>query len=142
LEDLLPGAFPLGPFIVEESGKLTFRTPERGAGFSFIWRGRRFSASLQQSSISLTGILGLVPSSAAGAGRREAALANLRALPRALPPGWALRLTPDHRIHIKANESMEWPAHATDLMLPLVRFLLQLAPYLDLMDESELGPAN
>ncbi len=139
---LLQGAFPLGPFIVESSGKLTFRSPERGAGFSFIWRGRRFSAALRESSISLTGILGLVPSSAAGARRREAALENLRALPRALPPGWALRLTPDHRVQIKAIEDMEWPAHATELILPLVRFLLRLAPYLDLMDESELGPAN
>jgi len=59
-----------------------------------------------------------------------------------LPSGWALRLTPDHRIQIKATENMEWPAHATDLIVPLVRFLLRLAPYLDLMDESELGPAN
>ncbi len=139
---MLPGAFPLGPFIVEESGKLAFRSPERGAGFSFIWRGRRFSAAMTESVICLTGVLGLVPSSAAGAGRREAALANLRSLPRALPSGWALRLTPDHRIQIKATENMEWPAHATDLIVPLVRFLLRLAPYLDLMDESELGPAN
>jgi hypothetical protein len=139
---VLPGAFPLGPFIVEESGKLTFRSPERGAGFSFIWRGRRFSASLAQGSISVTGVLGLVPSSAAGPGKRENALASLRVLPRALPSGWALRLTPDHRIHIKAAEPMEWPAHATDLMSPLVQFLLRLAPYLDLMDEAQLGPAN
>jgi hypothetical protein len=142
VEHLLQGAFPLGPFLVEASGKLTFRSPEQGAGFSFLWRGRRFSAALKDSSISLTGNLGLVPSSAAGASRRETALANLRVLPRTLPNGWALRLTPDHRIQIKVTEDMEWPASATDLMLPLVRFLLRLAPYLDLMDESELGPIN
>jgi hypothetical protein len=139
---VLPGAFPLGPFVVEETGKLTFRAPGDTASFSFIWRGRRFSAALVNGSVALTGVLGLVPSSASGPGRREAALAALRALPRALPTGWALRLTPDHRIQIKALEGMEWPAHATDLMLPLVRFLLRLSPYLDLMDEAELGPAN
>ncbi len=139
---MLPGAFPLGPFIVEGSGRLTFRSPERGAGFSFIWRGRRFSAALTHGTIALTGVLGLVPSSAAGPGKREAALASLRSLPRLMPSGWALRLTPDHRIQIKATEAMEWPAHATDLLLPLVQFLLRLAPYLDLMDESQLGPAN
>ncbi len=139
---MLPGAFPLGPFIVDESGKLGFRSTETGAKFSFIWRGRRFSAALRDGSIELAGVLGLVPSSAAGGARRGAALAALRTLPRALPPGWALRLTPDHRIQIDAVEKMEWPAHATDLMLPLVRFLLRLAPTLDLLDENELGPAN
>jgi len=138
---VLPGAFPLGPFIVEESGKLGFRSPANGAGFSFAWRGRRFSATLGDASISLTALVGLVPSSAHGTERREAALAALRALPRALPAGWAMRLTSDHRIQIKAVEGMAWPAHATDLMLPLVRFLLCLGPYLDLMDESHLGPA-
>ncbi len=141
---MLPGAFPLGPFIVDEGGKLGFRSPETGATFSFIWRGRRFSAGLRHGSIELAGVLGSVPSSASarGAGRRSAALAALRTLPRALPRGWALRLTPDHRIRIEAAETMEWPAHATDLIVPLVRFLLRLAPTLDLLDENELGPAN
>ncbi len=141
---MLPGAFPLGPFMVEESGKLGFRSPETGARFSFIWRGRRFSAVLRHGSIELAGVLGLVPSSASagGSGQRVAALAALRGLPRALPRGWALRLMPDHRIQIEAAERMEWPAHATDLMLPLVLFLLRLAPFLDLLDENELGPAN
>ncbi len=136
------GAFPLGPFIVEESGKLCFRSPAQGADFSFAWRGRRFSVAIADGSIAVTGLLGLVPSSARGAAKRETALATLRALPRALPSGWGLRLLADHRIQIKAIESMAWPAHATDLIVPLARFLLRLAPYLDLMDESELGPAN
>ena len=139
---MLPGAFPLGPFIVEESGRLSFRSPEHMAGFSFAWRNRRFSALLKEGTVSLTGALGKVPSSAAGPARREAALALLRALPRALPKGWALRLTADHRIQIRATEPMAWPAHATDLMLPLVRFLLRLAPYLDLMDDAELQPGG
>jgi hypothetical protein len=139
---VLPGAFPLGPFIVEESGRLSFRSPDHTAGFSFAWRNRRFSALLTEGTVSLTGALGKVPSSAEGPARREAALALLRALPRALPRGWALRLTADHRIQIKATEPMAWPAHATDLMQPLIRFLLRLAPYLDLMDEEAVQPAG
>ena len=139
---MLPGAFPLGPFIVEESGRLGFRAREQSAAFSFAWRNRRFSALLNEGTVSLTGMLGKVPSSAAGSGRRGAALALLRALPRTLPRGWALRLTADHRIVIKATESMAWPAHATDLIQPLVRFLLRLAPYLDLMDEVEPKPGS
>lgn len=139
---VLPGAFPLGPFLVEGSGKLSFRSPESTAGFSFSWRGRRFSATLARGSVALSGILGQVPSSAGGPARRETALGVLRALPASLPSGWAIRLTADHRVQIKTTESMEWPAHATDLMLPLVRFLLHLAPYLDLMDEAELGLAR
>ncbi len=139
---MLPGSFPLGPFIVEESGQLVFRSPDGVAGFSFIWHGRRFSAAMTHGSVSLTGVLGLVPSSANGPARRESALAILRALPRTMPARWALHLTPDHRIQVKVTQALTWPLNATDLMVPLVRFLLRLAPYLDLMDEAELGPAN
>jgi hypothetical protein len=137
---VLPGAFPLGPFIVEESGRLSFRAPDHSAKFCFAWRGHRFSACLTEGSVALTGNLGKVPSSANGPARRQTALSLLRALPRSLPKGWALLLTPDHRIKIEATEQMAWPAHATDLMQPLVRFLLRLAPYLDIMEEAELSP--
>jgi hypothetical protein len=136
---VLPGAFPLGPFLVEESGRLTFRSPNQEAALSFMWHGRRFSARIVPGRINLTSIIGNVPSTAAGPHRRQPALGCLRALPSVLPPGWAIRLTPDHRVHIDVAETMDWPAHATDLMLPLLRFLLKLGPYLDLLDESELG---
>ena len=139
---MLPGMFPLGAFMVEPSGKLTFRAPASSAGFSFVWRGRRFSALLGQGGVSLTGVLGQIPSSAMGGQAREAAFVALRSLPRLLPTGWTLKLTSDHRIQIKTTQEMEWPAFATDLMLPLVTFLLRLAPYMDLMDEMKLGPAG
>ncbi len=138
---MLPGAFPLGPFVVEESGRLSFRAPDHSAGFCFAWRGRRFSAELKEGTVALTASLGKVPSTANGPARRQTALSLLRALPRSLPKGWALRLTPDHRIQIEAIEPMAWPAHVTDLMQPLVRFLLRLAPYLDLMEEAEIQPS-
>ena len=133
---MLPGAFPLGPFIVEENGRLSFRTPDQMARFCFAWRGYRFSAELKQGTVTLAGSLGQVPSSVGGTTRRQTALSLLRALPRSLPKGWALLLTPDHRLQIEAVEPVAWPPHATDLMQPLVRFLLRLAPYLDLMEEA------
>ncbi len=136
---MLPGAFPLGPFIVEESGRLSFRSKEDGAGISFHWRGRRFSARLGDGGIAFTVILGQVPSSASGPGKREQALAALRGLPRVLPAGWTVHLTPNHRIQLRSAEQMAWPAHLTDLMWPLVRFVLTLAPTLDLLDEAGLG---
>ncbi len=137
---MLAGGVPLGPFIVDHGGRLSFRSVETSAGFSFSWRGRRFSALLKQGSVGLTGVLGQVPSSASGAARREAAFAAARALPRYLPTGWALTLTPDHRLQIKAEETMAWPADVTALIVPLVHFLLRMAPYLDLMDDADLGP--
>jgi hypothetical protein len=136
---VLPGAFPLGPFLVEESGKLTFRSPHQEAALSFVWHGRRFSARIVPGRIKLSSVIGHIPSSASGAHRRKPALMCLRELPPLLPAGWALRLSADHRVHVDVMEPMGWPAHATDLMLPLLRFLLQLGPYLDLLDESELG---
>jgi hypothetical protein len=138
---VLSGAFPLGPFIVEESGRLSFRAPDHTARFCFAWRGHRFSAELKEGAVVLAGSLGTVPSSANSPARRHTALSLLRALPRSLPKGWALLLTPDHRIKIEATEQIAWPAHATDLMQPLVRFLLRLAPYLDLMEEAEVRPS-
>jgi hypothetical protein len=50
---VLRGAFPLGPFIVEDSGRLTFRAPERAASFSFAWRNRRFAAEITEGTVSL-----------------------------------------------------------------------------------------
>ncbi len=136
---VLPGVFPLGPFLVEETGKLTFRSPDQSAALSFLWHGRRFSARIVPGSIKMSSVIGHIPSTMRGAHRRQPALTCLRALPPLLPPGWSLRLTPDHRVHIDVAEPMGWPAHATDLMLPLLRFLLQLGPFLDLLDENELG---
>ena len=138
---MLSGGFPLGPFMVEEDGRLAFRAGERQAGFSFQWRGRAFAVALNGRRMELSGVLGLVPSSARNRAAREAAFVLLRALPRGLPAGWGLRLMPDHRIRILAEEGLAWPANMSELMQPIVRFLLLAAPYLDLMDETGLAPA-
>jgi hypothetical protein len=136
---MLPDIFPLGPFLVEESGRLLVKEPGSKPGFSFLWRGRRFSVALAERSMAWTAILGKVPSSATGRERREAGLAALRALPQILPSGWTLRLTADHRVQLSAETEMAWPAHVSMLMQPVVRFLLAVGPYLDLIEEAGLS---
>jgi hypothetical protein len=136
---MLPDIFPLGPFLVEADGKLSFRREGTSPSFSFIWRERRFSAVLQTGVMRLTGVIGQVPSSAGGKERRDAALAALRMVPRLLPHRWVLRLRPDHRLLLEVEQPMDWPAHISALLQPLVGFLLAIAPYLDLVEEADLG---
>jgi hypothetical protein len=133
---MLNDPFPLGPFIVDETGRLALRMPGCRPSFWFMWRDRRFSAVMAAGLVSLSATLGEVPSTLIGAARREDAFAALRALPRDLPRGWRLRLTPEHRIEVAADETMVWPATAASLVQPLIRFLLQLSPYLDLLEEA------
>jgi hypothetical protein len=128
----------LGPFLVQESGQLALRQPGSEPGFTFTWRGRRFAVRIRQDSMSLSVPIGRLPSTSAGAGRRDAAMALLRALARNLPPDWRMRLLPDHRIQIDSERVMDLPATASALMAPVVGLLLRAAPVLDLMDECGL----
>ena len=133
---MLPERIPLGPFMVEPTGNLTFREPGSRPAFSFIWRKRRFSAVVDHGNVALTGHIGIVPSTAQGSERRRGALAVLPCLPRCLPGGWVLRLTRDHRLELKLQQVVERPLSAVTLIEPLVAFLLQLAPVLDLLEEA------
>jgi len=137
---MLPAPLPLGPFLVDETGKLRFRLPGITPAFTFAWRGRRFGAMLEDGHVTLTCTVARVPSTASGADRREEAFAALRALPAIIPALWKLRLLPDHRVQIVSRQPMEWPASAPGLMQPLVTFLLALAPYFDLLEETGLVP--
>ncbi len=137
---MLPAAFPLGPFLVEAGGKLNYRAPVTRAAFSFVWRDRRVTARLDGDQISLLANLGRVPSSAVAGGTvRTRVLALVRALPRLLPAGFALRLRADHRVEIFSDSRLDWPATAGELVTPLVAFALALAPYLDVFDEALAG---
>jgi len=134
---MLPTPFPLGPFLVEADGKLSFRAPQNRAVFSYLWRGRRFNAVLASGEISLAAAIGRVPSSADGRASRRLAVLNLvRALPRVMPPGLAVRLLPDHRVDILLHRALDWPANTGALITPLVQFSLAVAPYFDLFDEA------
>jgi hypothetical protein len=60
-------------------------------------------------------------------------------LPRALPGSWRLSLLPDHRVQLEAGSQVTLPITATDLLVELTRFALDLAPYLDLLDEAGIA---
>ena len=139
---MLCSPMPLGPFLIDETGRLTFRSTAVRSAFSFLWRGRRFSAELHGEVVGITATVARVPSTAATGILRQAAFENLRNLARLLPDGWKVSLSADHHIQIDMEEPMEWPASASALLQPLVRVLLRLAPYLDLLEELGLGAGS
>ncbi len=83
--------------------------------------------------------VGRLPSTSVGGGKREAAMALLKALARNLPAGWRLRLLPDHRIQVDTEQHMDLPTTIGALLGPVVSLVLHAAPLLDLMDENGLA---
>lgn len=138
----------LGPFSIDDQGRITPRTGEEMPHFLFQWRDRKVSARLVHGNgdgrLLLSAWLGRVPSSAdpmAGE-RRLASFSTLRGLLEVLPGEWRVRLLPDHQVCLDAEMALSWPASAVALMAELTQFLLALAPYLDLLDEEAvLEPA-
>jgi hypothetical protein len=129
---------PIGPFLVAENGDLQLRVPAPAPVFSFIWRKTCFTVRLSEGLITLRAPAGRIPSTADGPGRREKALAALRALPSCLPANIRLYLLPDHRVQLDMHKELGWPTSASALMAPIVGMLLELAPVLDLMAEAGL----
>ncbi len=146
--------FMLGPFAVDAMGRLSPRGPAALPGFFFRWRGRLIRAKFEQTDpprgkLALQATLGRVPSTAnpRDAGLRTQSFRLLHLLPHALPGPWRVLLLPDHRVQLEADSPVTLPITATDLLVELTRFLLELAPYLDVLDEAgiagaDAGPGN
>jgi len=140
----------LGPFSIDGQGRIAPRPGGEAPHFRFRWRDRRISARLEGAGrLRLSAWLGRVPSSAGNApvaeaaDRRGASFAALRELPDLLPADWRVRLMPDHQVRLDAERGLAWPASAVELTAELARFLLALAPYLDLLEEGAvLEPAS
>jgi hypothetical protein len=138
--------FALGPFEVHADGRLTLRAPaadrREAPGFRFRWRERPMRAALhgppETPSLSVQAVAGRVPSSASpeGVAARRRSLAALRLMPEALPEGWHLSLSADHRVVIESSLPLTAPPTATGLLAGVTGFLLALAPYLDLLEEA------
>ena len=147
----LDAPFRLGPFIVDGHGRLQPGEPDLFPSFRFIWRNCPVQARLKADGqtaatvahLSLTALLGRVPSSA-GADparnreRRAAALGALQGLGQVAVPGSRMRLLPDHRVTLEAAREVALPASAADLLTQIACFLLDLAPYLDLVAGGEV----
>ena len=139
--------FNLGPFAVDAMGRLSARGTEALPGFFFRWRGRVVRAKFAQdpggqARLTLSAALGRVPSSAnqRDSRRRPHSFELLRLLPRALPGRWQMVLLPDHQVRLEAEADV-LPITATELLAELTRFLLELAPYLDVLDEAGIAGA-
>ncbi len=136
---MIASPMPLGPFLVEDGGKLTFRRKDTAPAFSFQWRGRWFAVRMADQLLAFSVPVGRVPSTSAGVAKREAGLALLRALPGGLPEGWRMRLLPDHRVQLETEQAMEWPSTVAALLTPVIALVMAAAPILDLLDEAGLA---
>lgn len=134
----------LGPFLIDGQGRIAPRAGEDMPHFLFQWRDRRVSARLVDGQgdgrLLLSACLGRVPSSAdpGAVDRRNASFGILRNFLDVLPGEWRVRLMPDHQVRLDTEVALTWPASAVELMAELTRFLLALAPYLDLLDEADV----
>jgi hypothetical protein len=138
--------FMLGPFAVDAMGRLSPRRPSALPGFFFRWRGRLIHAKFEQTAqergqLVLQATLGRVPSTAnpRDSSLRAHSFQLLHLLPRALPVPWRVFLLPDHRVQLEANSEVDLPITATNLLVELTRFSLDLEPYLDVLDEAGIA---
>lgn len=130
------GPFAHGPFLVEPDGALV---PLRAPALSFAWRGRPCEARIADGKLSLSAGAGAVPYTAERPADRPGAFAAIAALPGRLPGGWRLRLLPDHRLLLEAEDALPTPMTTVVLVGALVRFALALDPYLDRLESAGVG---
>jgi hypothetical protein len=128
----------LGPFVVADDGQLDPQ-PESRPALRFAWRGRRCAAELTEQGLRLFAIAARVPSTAEPGSDRGRAFRALGGLPAVLPEGWCFRLLADHRIQIEAEVPCSRPTTATSLVTAMVRFVLDLDPWLDRLEAEGIG---
>ena len=137
--------FALGPFSVDAEGRLSPRKPSSSPAFLFRCHGRTVRARLDAADAG-TGELLLQVTLArvsSSAGTRDETLrprsfAVLRWLEGTVPPAWRVALLADHRVRLETERWIELPITATSLITEITCFLLDLTPYLDLMDDAGL----
>ena len=141
----MPATLTLGPFRVGAAGALEPMVSDPAPKFTCRWRHRVIHARLLPGEeldwrLQLSAPLGRVPSSvgAPAAARRSPSFALLRDLPATLPEGWRIGLAADHRVLLEAERRAGLPMTATALISEITCFLLTLAPYLDVLDETGL----
>lgn len=141
--------FRLGPFSVDSAGRLSPSEPTAAPAFLFRWHDRVVRARLRQADAA-TGQLTLqvaparVRSTASAADEtlRPRSFAFVHWLGRVLPPTWRVVLLADHRVWMETDTPIALPITAVGLITEITCFALDLAPYLELMDEIGLTPSN
>jgi hypothetical protein len=137
--------FKLGPFMVDSEGRLWPGEPEAAPGFLFRWRDRVVRARLAQADtthgrIILQAAVARVPSTASTPDDtlRPRIFALLHWLEKSVPADWQVSLLADHRVWLESERRIAMPITAAALITEIACFLLELAPHLDLLDESGL----
>lgn len=131
----------LGPFAVTSDGAIAPRQPLPVACLRFAWRGRACHAELGAEGVRLAVDAARIPSTADPGADRRRAFAALAQLPASLPPGWRARLLPDHRIRVEAMSRLGAPANPIALVSAMVRFALDLDPWLDRLEAEGMDAA-
>lgn len=144
--------FRLGPFTVDEAGRLLPASEGRFPAFTLRWRDRPIEVSMERLAdgigwLTLTIRVGLVASTADAAPgisqpKRERAFAILRALVAELPEGWRLELAADHGVRLLARQAFDMPASVNALLTQVTTALLVCAPYLDVLAEEGVAPGR
>ncbi len=136
----------LGPFSVDSDGRLSPTSPDNFPAFNVTWMGRQIWATMNNAEgcgLALSVVVGRVPSTAGTAdGRRRDILRTVIQLPGVLPPGWTAQLAADHRVVLSTQTTFKVPSTVTELVTALTSFLLNLGPYLELLDEAGLAVAG
>lgn len=128
-----------GPFAVDPDGGLT---PIRPPALRFAWRGHGVEARIEGEALTISAATGRVPSTAQTGADRARAFAALGSLPAELPPGWRVRLLPDHRVRLESAAPMGAPTNIVALVTALVGFALTLDPYLDRLEGAGVVAAG
>ena len=142
---LFDAPFTLGPFEIDCEGRLSPGEPDVVPAFVFRWHGRLVRARITTDSgdtglLVLQVTLGRVRSTASSPDDmlRPRSFTLLRWLMRAAPTQWHVNLLADHRVWLETNRRIGLPITAAALITEITLFALELAPYLELLDERGL----
>lgn len=131
----------LGPFAVDDGGRITARAGAAPPAMRFAWRGHPCEARLEPGGLRLSALAGRIPSTAEPGADRPWTLRALREVPRELPADLRLRVTADHRLRLEREEARPGET-ASALLAQMVRFALALDPYLERLDSVGAGTAK
>ncbi len=135
----------LGPFSVDRDGRLSPCDPRASPAFLFRWRNRLVRLRLAQADpaggrLILQTTLARITSTAAATDEqlRPRSFALLRWLSGTVPPDWRVSLLPDHRVLLETEAPIDLPITAAALLSRITSFVLELAPFVELLDETGL----
>ncbi len=137
--------FKIGPFSVDSEGRISPNDPATAPAFLFRCGGRLVHARLDRADaetgrLDMQVALARVSSTASAPADtlRPRSFALLHWLMKTVPAGWRVDLLADHRVWLKAGTRIGLPITAAALLTEVSCFALDLAPYLELLDESGL----